>query len=143
MNQPSSAGRRPAGVSSILASCMRRSLDGVPVKVVFSCETCGARPDPETQIALEHQLLDLRHGEYVDADPGNWLTWHGRGIYGRTRYACGTTAASSRPPCARATARWAGIPWAMGPHPWAGRRGSDRARRLARALRSTFGAPGS
>ena len=34
-------------------------------------------------------MLDLRFGEYVDADPGNWLTWHGRGIYGRTRYACG------------------------------------------------------
>ena len=33
-------------------------------------------------------------------------------------------------------------PWATGPHPWAGRRGTDRARRLARALRSTFGAPG-
>jgi hypothetical protein len=34
-------------------------------------------------------------------------------------------------------------PWAMGPHPWAGRRGTDRARRLARSLRSTFGASGS
>ena len=35
-------------------------------------------------------MLDLRFGEYVDADPGRWLTWHGRGIYGRTRYACGS-----------------------------------------------------
>jgi hypothetical protein len=33
-------------------------------------------------------------------------------------------------------------PWAKGPHPWAGRRGTDRARRLARGLGSTFGAPG-
>ena len=33
------------------------------------------------------QLLDLRHGEYVDAEPGRWLTWHGRGIYGPTRLA--------------------------------------------------------
>ena len=58
------------------------------MKVVFRCDTRGARPDPETQIALEQQLLDLHQGEYVDAAPGNWLTWHGRGLYGRTRYAC-------------------------------------------------------
>ncbi len=67
----------------------------MPVVVVFSCEICGARPDPETQRALERQLLDLRHGEYVDADtdpptpPAPWLTWHGRGMYGPVRYACG------------------------------------------------------
>ena len=41
----------------------------MPVAVVFKCELCGARPDPETQVSLERQLLDLRHGEYVDADP--------------------------------------------------------------------------
>jgi hypothetical protein len=29
-----------------------------------------------------------------------------------------------------------------GPHPWAGRRGTDRARRLARSLGSTFRSPG-
>jgi hypothetical protein len=92
----------------------------VPVAVVFRCEICSARPDPETQISLERQLLDLRHGEYVDADPGRWLTWHGRGIYGPLGW----------------------HPWASGPHPWAGRRGSDRARALARRLRSSFGAPG-
>ena len=34
-------------------------------------------------------MLDLRHGEYVDAEPERWLIWHGRGIYGPTRYACG------------------------------------------------------
>jgi hypothetical protein len=61
----------------------------MPTSVVFRCEICGARPDPDTQVALEQQLLDLRHGEYVDADPGRWLTWHGRGIYGPHRYACG------------------------------------------------------
>ena len=33
-------------------------------------------------------------------------------------------------------------PWAQGPHPWAGRRGTDRARALVRSLRSTIGAPG-
>jgi hypothetical protein len=36
---------------------------------VFECEICGRRPDPETQLALERQMLDLRHGEYVDAEP--------------------------------------------------------------------------
>ena len=30
-------------------------------------------------------------------------------------------------------------PWEKGPHPWAGRRGTDRARRLARGLQQTFG----
>ena len=58
----------------------------MPVAVLFSCELCGARPDATAQAALEHQLLDLRHGEYVDAE--GWLTWHGRGIYGPQRYAC-------------------------------------------------------
>ncbi len=53
----------------------------MPVSVVFVCEICGARPDPGTQVALERQLLDLRHGEYVDAEPGRWLTWHGRGMF--------------------------------------------------------------
>jgi hypothetical protein len=24
----------------------------MPVKVVFTCERCGVRPDPETQVAL-------------------------------------------------------------------------------------------
>ena len=38
------------------------------------------RTDPETRRSLERQLLDLCHGEYVDAPPGNWLTWHGRGL---------------------------------------------------------------
>jgi hypothetical protein len=32
-------------------------------------------------------VQDLRFGEYSDAD--DWLVWHGRGIYGPIRYACG------------------------------------------------------
>jgi hypothetical protein len=60
------------------------------VRVIFRCEICERAPDRETPIALEHQLLDLRHGEYVDADPGNRLTWHGRGSKARPRYACGS-----------------------------------------------------
>ena len=45
----------------------------VPVKVVFTCEVCGCPPGAETQRSLERQLLDLRHGEYVDAEPERWL----------------------------------------------------------------------
>ena len=52
----------------------------MPVRVVFRCDVCGAQPDPETRRSLERQILDLCHGEYVDAPPGNWLTWHGRGL---------------------------------------------------------------
>ena len=102
------------------------------MKVVFTCQFCGVRPDPETQKSLEHQLLDLRHGEYVDADPGNWLTWYGHGLYGSTRYACrehrGDLKAYLREHYG--TVGW--HPWAKGPHPWRGWRGTDRARRLAR-----------
>ena len=114
----------------------------MPVKVVFTCESCGARPDPETQIALEHQLLDLRHGEYVDAQPGNWLTWHGRGLYGRTRYACGEHRGELKAALRASYGSLGWHPWARGPHPWAGRRGSERALRLARGLRSTMGPSG-
>ena len=115
----------------------------MPVSVVFECEICGARPDPETQVALERQLLDLRHGEYVDAEPGRWLTWHGRGMYGPQRYACGAHRGELKALVREHYGTLGWHPWAKGPHPWAGRRGTDRARVLVRALRSTFGAPGS
>ena len=65
----------------------------MPVKPVFVCEFCGARPDPETEGWLRRQMLDLRFGEYVDADP------------------------------------------------WAGRRGTDRARRLHLRRRSYSNSP--
>jgi hypothetical protein len=61
----------------------------MPVRLIFTCEVCGAHPDPVTQASLERQLLHHRFGEYVDAGPGRWLVWHGRGLYGRTLYACG------------------------------------------------------
>src|SRR5579875_1332875 len=106
----------------------------MPVRMLFRCEVCGGRPDAETQTALERQLLDLRHGAYVDAEPGRWLTWHGRGIYGDQGYACGRHRGALN---ARSREHYGGPgwhPWAMGPHPLAGRRGTDRARRLARTL---------
>jgi hypothetical protein len=113
----------------------------VPVKAVFMCEFCGARPDEETYSSLRRQMLDLRFGEYVDAEPGRWLTWHGRGIYGRTRYACLDHRGDLKAMLREQYGTIGHHPWAMGPHPWAGRRGTDRARRLARSLGSTFGSP--
>jgi hypothetical protein len=35
----------------------------MPVKPVFAYEFCGARPDDDTQDALQRQMLDLRFGE--------------------------------------------------------------------------------
>ena len=116
-------------------------MSAVPVKAVFMCEFCGARPDEETYASLQRQLLDLRFGEYVDAEPGRWLTWHGRGIYGRTRYACVYHRGDLKAMLREQYGTIGHHPWAMGPHPWAGRRGTDRARRLARSLGSTFGSP--
>jgi hypothetical protein len=115
----------------------------MPVTVVFRCEICGSRPHRETQLALEQQLLDLRHGEYVDAGPEHWLSWHGRGMYGPTRYACGEHRGELKAELREHYGMLGWHPWAMGPHPWARRRGTDRARRFSRLLRSTLGAPGS
>ena len=45
-------------------------------------------PTPTTQRSLERGLRELVFGEYLDAPPGRWLVWHGRGPLGPTRYAC-------------------------------------------------------
>jgi hypothetical protein len=115
----------------------------MPVRPIFRCEICRCQPDPETQRDLEHQMLDLRHGEYVDAEPGRWLTWHGRGIYGPICYACEAHRGDLKARLREDYGNLGWHPWAKGPHPWAGRRGTDRARRLSRTLRSNLGAPGS
>jgi len=60
----------------------------MPCRVIFRCQFCDAMPDPETQLTLEHQLRELVFGEYLDAPPGRWLAWHGRGPLGPVRYAC-------------------------------------------------------
>ena len=95
----------------------------MPVSVVFRCEICGARPDPGTQVALERQLLDLRHGEYVDADPGRWLTGTGAGSTAH-RYACGEHRGELKAAVREQYGTLGWHPWAIGPHPWAGRRGT-------------------
>ena len=93
------------------------------------------------------EFMSLRDGmdrlfEDRWVSPGNWLTWSGRGIYGSTRYACGEHRGDLKADLRETYGTVGRHPWAKGPHPWAGRRGTDRARRLARSLGSTFGSPG-
>jgi hypothetical protein len=111
----------------------------MPVLVVFRCEFCGRAPGQETHADLRRQMLDLRHGEYVDAGPERWLVWHGRGIYGPTRYACGSHRGELKATLREQYGTLGWHPWAKGPHPWRGRRGSDRARSLRRTMRGAFG----
>jgi hypothetical protein len=60
----------------------------VPVRVIFRCQFCDTVPDDETQQSLQRQLRELAFGEYLDALPGRWLVWQGRGPLGPIRYAC-------------------------------------------------------
>lgn len=106
----------------------------MPVAVVFRCEVCEARPDAETQASLELQLLDIRCGEYLDMEPGNWLVWHGRGPYGPTRYVCGNHRGELKATVREHYGTFGKGPWAMGPHPYRFRKGNERARRVLRGL---------
>jgi hypothetical protein len=105
----------------------------MPVRLVFRCETCGAIADDATRSSLEHELLDPRFGEYVDAEPGHWLIWHGRGLYGATRFACGAHRGELKAVLREDYGTLGRHPWAM--HSQPGRREIDfeRARRIARA----------
>lgn len=60
----------------------------MPVRLVFKCQFCVAEPDPETRRSLELEVMDFEWGLFTDALPSGWLVWHGKGIYGQTRYAC-------------------------------------------------------
>ncbi len=110
----------------------------MPVKPVFRCDVCGTVPDPLTQLSLEEQMLDVRYGEYVDAEPGRWLTWHGRGLFGPHRYACGAHRGDLKAQLRDAYGTMGPNAWRMGPHPWTGKAGTDRARRLLRTGRGGF-----
>lgn len=106
----------------------------MPSRLLFRCELCDALPEGETHVWLERQLLDLRHGEYLDIEPGDWLVWHGRGLYGGTRYACGTHRDELKALIRRQYGSLGAAPWAEGPHPWRFRKGTERARRILRGL---------
>ena len=102
----------------------------MPVRVRFRCQFCDERPDAETQRALEGGLRELLFGEYLEAPPGRWLVWHGRGPLGPTRYACGAIAATSSPTCASTTGRSPRHPWKMPPYATT-RRSADTDRAIA------------
>jgi hypothetical protein len=57
-------------------------------RFIFRCQFCDRAPDPLTQLSLEKAVPQPEFGTYVDAMPGKWLVWHGRGPYGPPRYAC-------------------------------------------------------
>ena len=111
--------RRSTGSRARPSGRPSSSLGAVPVAVVFRCEICGRRPGPRHRRRLERQLLDLRHGEYVDVEPDRWLVWHGRGIYGPTRYACGEHRGELKALLREQYGTLGWHPWAQGPHPWA------------------------
>lgn len=58
------------------------------VRLLFGCGYCAARPDADTQRAMQGQLHDSACGTYLDAQPGQWLIWTAGGALGRRRYAC-------------------------------------------------------
>lgn len=102
----------------------------MPVRVLFRCEFCDARPDEGTQRALEAQLQELLFGTYLDAGPERWLVWHGGGLYGQTRYACGNHRGELKATLREHYGTIGPHPWAMGPHPVeVYRRGRQQVRR--------------
>jgi hypothetical protein len=103
----------------------------VPVRVIFRCQFCAAQPDADTQRSLERQLRELAFGEYLDALPGRWLVWQGRGPLGPIRYACADHRGELT---AYLRVHYGSIgwhPWKMPPYPT-----SRRTRDTERALRA-------
>ena len=60
----------------------------MPVRYWFRCDICGVVPDDETRRSIGASTREDLFGELIDAMPGKWLVWHGRGLYGPARYAC-------------------------------------------------------
>jgi hypothetical protein len=89
----------------------------MPVRLLYRCEFCDARPEEATQAALEAQLQELLFGEYLDAGPDNWLVWHGGGLYGRNRYACAEHRGELKASLREHYGTIGPHPWKMGPHP--------------------------
>ena len=58
----------------------------VPPRLPLSVLRSPARSaDP---VSLEQTVAEVVWGAYLDAMPEHWLVWHGKGLYGPTRYAC-------------------------------------------------------
>jgi len=60
----------------------------MPIRFIFRCQFCDEQPDPLTQVSLETAMRENTWGAYQNALPGNWLVFHGRGLYGSPRHAC-------------------------------------------------------
>jgi hypothetical protein len=105
----------------------------MPVRLVFRCELCGAVAGEETSRNLEHELLDPRYGEYVDAEPGHWLIWHGRGLYGSMRFSCGEHRGDLKAYLREHYGTLGQHPWEIGSRPGGREIDYARARRVARA----------
>lgn len=109
----------------------------MPTRLVFRCEHCGAEPDAIAQASLERQLLHQRFGQWVDA--GGWLVWSGRGIYGRTLYACGDHRGELKAFVRHHYGTVGPHPWSMETFPSLPPDDAARARRRARATGPKFG----
>lgn len=107
----------------------------MPCRLIFRCEFCDAVPDEPAQRGLEEGLTLILFGTYVDIEPGNWLVWHGRGIYGPVRYACFAHRETLKAHLRRHYGTVGPHPFAEGPHPggWL-RRETLRQTRRRRAL---------
>lgn len=112
----------------------------MPSQVIFRCQFCDARPDPLTQVSLEHQLGELICGEYMDALPGRWLVWHGHGPFGPVRYACDQHRGNLTADLREHYGSVGPQVWKMGPYP-STRQTSDteRAKRMALRAGPKFG----
>ena len=60
----------------------------MPIRLVFRCDYCDARPDPDTQRTLEGQLLDRQLRRVSGCAAGDWLIFNAGGPLGGRRYAC-------------------------------------------------------
>jgi hypothetical protein len=97
----------------------------------FRCQFCNADPDAETQRSLERGLRELVFGEYLEAPPGRWLVWHGRGPLGPMRYACAEHRGDLVAHVREHYGTLASQPWKMPPYATS-RRSADTERAIAR-----------
>ena len=104
----------------------------MPVRLIFRCQFCDATPDAATQRTLERQVREANFGEYLDAPPGRWLHWQGRGVLGPIRYACAAHRGDLVAYLREHYGTVAPHPWKRPPYPMTLRRdGTERAfRRL-------------
>ncbi len=101
------------------------------VRIVFRCQFCDDRPDPETQVSLEHLLREFAFGEYLDALPGRWLVWQGNGLLGPVRYSCENHRGDLTAFLRSQYGTVAPQPWKRPPYPTTVRtEGTDRALKL-------------